>query len=64
MTKPDFLVTMRECRQHLEEFGRIIDEVDPNGEGGFVPSQDPEFWRNLDRIEIAGKIKRNPRSRG
>lgn len=55
MTSSDYATRMHELREIFEDFGRIIDEH--GGEGGFVPSQDVEFWRDFNRIETAGRDK-------
>ena len=56
MTSSEYDVRMQEWRENLEDFGRTIDGI--GGDGGFVPSQDPEFWRDFDRIERAGRDKK------
>jgi hypothetical protein len=53
-TVSDFLNRMRQHRELIEEFGRIIDD-ECGGEGGFQPSQDLAFWRDFERIEDAGR---------
>lgn len=55
MPDKDFATRVRELRNLFEDFGRIIDEH--GGEGGFVPSKDVVFWRDLDRIEEAGLMR-------
>lgn len=51
----EFSERIRNLRRGMEEFGRIIDDLD--GDGGFAPSHDSEFWRDLDRIEAVGMTK-------
>ena len=55
MTSSDHTAQMHELREVFEDFGRAIDEAD--ADGGFVPSQDSDFWQDFNRIEIAGRDK-------
>ena len=55
MTDSDFDAKIKGRRENFEEFGRIIDGL--NEDVGFTPSRDTAFWRDFDRIEVAGKIR-------
>lgn len=61
MTSSEYDLRMYELRELFEDFGRTIDEH--GGEGGFVPSQDVEFWRDFNRCETAGRERNEAEAR-